>query len=92
MGYLIWLGLWPDEDKGDRLRAWRHLTRLSRLGAVDIVAQADKNRARMNTTDMAERQAHLARLQETAADPVKARAFLLCSSMIEGLRRAEALA
>ena len=28
-------------DKGDRLRAWRHLTRLARLGAVDIVAEAD---------------------------------------------------
>jgi hypothetical protein len=28
-------------DKGDRLRAWRHLTRLARLGSVDIVAQAD---------------------------------------------------
>ena len=31
-------------------------------------------------------------LQATAADPVKARAFLLRSSMIEGLKRAEALA
>ncbi len=28
-------------DKGDRLRAWRHLTRLAALGPVDIVAQAD---------------------------------------------------
>jgi sugar transferase (PEP-CTERM/EpsH1 system associated) len=28
-------------DKGDRLRAWRHLTRLSSLGPVDVVAQAD---------------------------------------------------
>lgn len=28
-------------DKGDRLRAWRHLQRLSELGAVDLVAQAD---------------------------------------------------
>ncbi len=58
----------------------------------DIVAQADKNRARMNTTDTAERHAYLKSLQETAADPVKARAFLLRSSMIDGLRRAEALA
>ena len=58
----------------------------------DIVAQADKNRARMNTTDEVERQTYLRSLQETAADPVKARAFLLRSSMIEGLRRSEALA
>lgn len=28
-------------DKGDRLRAWRHLTRLSELGEVDLVAMAD---------------------------------------------------
>jgi sugar transferase (PEP-CTERM/EpsH1 system associated) len=28
-------------DKGDRLRAWRHLTRLATLGPVDLVAQAD---------------------------------------------------
>jgi sugar transferase (PEP-CTERM/EpsH1 system associated) len=28
-------------NKGDRLRAWRHLTRLARLGPVDIVAEAD---------------------------------------------------
>lgn len=32
-------------DKGDRLRAWRHLTRLSRLGPVDIVAEADDEHA-----------------------------------------------
>jgi len=28
-------------DKGDRLRAWRHLQRLAALGPVDLVAQAD---------------------------------------------------
>ncbi len=58
----------------------------------DIVAQADANRARMNTTDAGERRAHLRRLQAIAADPDKARAFLLRSSMIEGLRRAEEMA
>lgn len=58
----------------------------------DIVAQADANRARMNDTDPAARRAHLERLQAIAADPEQARAFLLRSSMIEGLRRAEALA
>jgi hypothetical protein len=31
-------------------------------------------------------------LQRTAADPEKAKAFLLKSSMIEGLRRSQALA
>lgn len=32
-------------DKGDRLRAWRHLQRLSRIAEVDIVAQADDEAA-----------------------------------------------
>lgn len=32
-------------DKGDRLRAYRHLTRLQRLGPVDLVAQADTEQA-----------------------------------------------
>ncbi|TNF57742.1 MAG: FAD-dependent monooxygenase [Rhodobacteraceae bacterium] len=57
----------------------------------DIVGQADQNRARMNATDPARRRAELARLQAIAADPQAARDFLLRSSMIEGLRRAEAL-
>jgi 3-(3-hydroxy-phenyl)propionate hydroxylase len=58
----------------------------------DIVAQADANRARMNATDPNERAEHLARLKAIAGDPAKARDFLLRSSMIEGLRRAETLA
>lgn len=58
----------------------------------DILAQADANRARMNQTDPEARRAELARLQAIAADPGRARAFLLRSSMIEGLRRAETLA
>lgn len=57
----------------------------------DIVGQADKNRARMNNTDPAARRAHLEELQRIAADPIQARKFLLRSSMIEGLRRAEAM-
>ena len=57
----------------------------------DIVAQADTNRSRMNTRDERTRRDHLAELQAIAADPEKARAFLLRSSMIQGLRRSEAL-
>lgn len=57
----------------------------------DIVGQADQNRARMNAKDEGARRAHLAELQAIAADPVRARGFLLRSSMIEGLRRAEGL-
>jgi 3-(3-hydroxy-phenyl)propionate hydroxylase len=57
----------------------------------DIVAQADKNRARMNATDPEARRAHLDELKRIADDPELSRAFLLRSSMIEGLRRGEAL-
>ncbi len=57
----------------------------------DIVGQADRNRARMNTGDPVQRRAHLADLQAIAADPARARDFLLTSSMIAGLRRAETL-
>lgn len=57
----------------------------------DIVAQADSNRARMNTTDESERRAQLDHLRRIAADPQQARAFLRKSSMIEGLARAETI-
>lgn len=57
----------------------------------DIVQQADTNRARMNTLDPIERAAHLKNLQDIAADPVKARAFLRKSSMIDGLEHAKAI-
>jgi 3-(3-hydroxy-phenyl)propionate hydroxylase len=57
----------------------------------DIVQQADTNRARMNTLDPIERAAHLKNLQDIAADPVKARAFLRKSSMIDGLEHAAAI-
>ena len=77
---------------GDPTRLDTYEARRRPIARDDIVAQADKNRVRMNTTDEAERRAYLRSLQETAGDPVKAREFLLRSSMIEGLRRAEALA
>lgn len=55
-----------------------------------VVQQADKNRSRMKERDPERRRAILADLQATARDPVRCRAFLLKSSMIEGLRRAPA--
>ena len=58
----------------------------------DILAQADENRRRMNATDPEERRRHLASLQAIAGDPDQARRFLMRSSMIAGLRRAEAIA
>lgn len=57
----------------------------------DILAQADRNRARMRERDPARRRATLADLQATCADRDKLRAFLRRSSMIDGLERAAAV-
>jgi 2-polyprenyl-6-methoxyphenol hydroxylase-like FAD-dependent oxidoreductase len=57
----------------------------------EIMAQADRNRARMRERDPARRRALLADLQAIAADPARLRAHLLRTSMIEGLRRAQAV-
>ena len=57
----------------------------------DILAQADRNRARMRERDPERRKLLLRELQETVADPERHRAFLLRSSMINGLKRAAAL-
>ena len=57
----------------------------------EIMAQADRNRARMRERDPARRRALLADLQATAADPARLRAHLLRTSMIDGLRRAAAV-
>lgn len=55
-----------------------------------IIAQADRNRRRMRERDPARRQLLLRELQEIAADPMRARTYLLESAMITGLRRAAA--
>lgn len=57
----------------------------------EIIAQADTNRKRMNTTDPTARSAHLQAMQCIAADQHKSREFLLKSSMISGLQRAAAI-
>lgn len=57
-----------------------------------VQAQSVRNRQIMNTRDPAEREAYYDELRRTAADPVKARAYLLRSSMIQSLRDLEAVA
>jgi 3-(3-hydroxy-phenyl)propionate hydroxylase len=57
-----------------------------------ILAQAHQNRTRMQERDPAKRRETLANLQAIAADPARAREYLLKSSMITGLRQAEAVA
>ncbi len=58
------------------------------VAATYVNEQADKNHRRMQIRDPAERQAILSEMQATAADPDRAKAFLLRSSMIAGLREA----
>lgn len=70
----------------------RYVRRRRPVAEREIIAQADRNRARMWETDPERRRALLADLQATAADPVKARAHLLRSSMIAGLREAATIA
>lgn len=56
-----------------------------------IIAQAHQNRTRMQERDPVKRRETLRELQATAADPVRAREYLLRTSMITGLRQAAAL-
>ena len=68
-----------------------HLDRYTRrrkpIAETEILVQADRNRARMQERDPARRRELLANLQHTAADKGLARAHLLRTSMIEGLRK-----
>ena len=57
-----------------------------------IIAQADRNRARMREKDPARRRAMLTELQAVTADRARLRDYLLKSSMIEGLRQAAQIA
>ena len=57
-----------------------------------ILAQSGRNRARMQERDPAKRLAALRELQALASDPERALKHLLRTSMIEGLRQAEAIA
>ena len=54
-----------------------------------IAAQADRNRKRMTQKNPSARQRALETLQATAADPTRAREYLLRSSMIDGLSDAK---
>ena len=78
--------------EGEPLEILDRYTRRRRPVAQDeIMAQADRNRARMQERDPERRRVLLSELQAIAADPVKAKAYVLRSSMIAGLRRAAAV-
>lgn len=61
------------------------------IAEEEIIAQAHHNRTRMLERDDSKRQAMLDDLKRTTDDPVKLKAYLLKSSMFEGLRRAAAV-
>jgi 3-(3-hydroxy-phenyl)propionate hydroxylase len=69
----------------------RYTRRRRPIAEREILAQADRNRARMQERDPTRRRAMLKELQATASDPKKCRAHLLRSSMIAGLRAAAAI-
>lgn len=66
----------------DRYERQRRPTALA-----EIMAQADRNRARMREPDPARRRAMLAELQAITADRDRLKAHVMRSSMIEGLRQ-----
>jgi 3-(3-hydroxy-phenyl)propionate hydroxylase len=78
--------VWKGEAQAGLLD--RYTRRRRPIAEREIIAQADRNRARMRERDPARRAALLAELQATAGDPVRAREHLLRSSMITGLRAA----
>jgi 2-polyprenyl-6-methoxyphenol hydroxylase-like FAD-dependent oxidoreductase len=60
------------------------------IAEEEIIQQAHRNRSRMQERDPARRREMLAALQRLQADPDELKAYLLKTSMIEGLRRAAA--
>jgi 3-(3-hydroxy-phenyl)propionate hydroxylase len=61
------------------------------VAAAEILRQADANRGRMRNPDAGFRREAMKRLQAIANDRERSREYLLASSMIAGLRRAEAV-
>ena len=57
--------------------------------AEQIIKQADENRKRMTEKNYQKRQKSLEALQVIEKDPLMCKAFLMKSSMFEGLRKAE---
>jgi 3-(3-hydroxy-phenyl)propionate hydroxylase len=81
----VWFGE-AEEDELDRYDAQRRTT------AIDYLqAQTIRNKKRLEEKDPEIRRRNLAELSETAADPERARQFLLATSMIASVRRAATL-
>ena len=61
------------------------------IAEQEILAQADKNRSRMQERDAERRQVMMAEMQAMLADPVQHKAYVMRSSMIVGLRKSEGI-
>ncbi|QGN55835.1 NAD(P)/FAD-dependent oxidoreductase [Novosphingobium sp. Gsoil 351] len=80
-------------DGGDEAVVFARYSRTRKAIAEEqILAQAHRNRTRMQERDPTRRRAELAALQAIAEDPIRCREHLLKTSMIAGLRQAEAMA
>ncbi|ANY21074.1 Para-nitrophenol 4-monooxygenase [Tsuneonella dongtanensis] len=76
---------------GDLARLGRYSRRRKAVAEDAILAQAHRNRTRMQERDPVKRREELEALQRIANDPVRCREHLLKTSMIAGLRQAEAI-
>jgi 3-(3-hydroxy-phenyl)propionate hydroxylase len=82
--------VWRDEAPAELLDKY---VRQRRAANVDFVqAQSIRNKQLLQERDPQVRQAHFDELRQTAADPAQARDYLLRSSMIWSIRRAESVA
>ncbi len=82
---LVWFGE-AEDDELDRYEVQRRTT------AIDYLqAQTIRNKKRLEEKDPDIRRRNLDELRETAADPERARQFLLATSMIASVRRAATL-
>jgi 3-(3-hydroxy-phenyl)propionate hydroxylase len=80
--------VWRGDEAFDALD--RYTRQRRPVAREQILEQAHANRTRMQERDPERRRAELRRLQAIADDPKQAREYLLRSSMITGLRQAEA--
>jgi 3-(3-hydroxy-phenyl)propionate hydroxylase len=79
--------VWRGEADQDELDVY---VRQRRAATVEQVQQMSiRNKRQLEERDLAVQRAHLAELMEIAADPRRARAHLLDTSMISGLRRSQ---
>ena len=70
----------------------RYTRRRRPIALNEVLSQADRNRARMQERDPAKRREIFCGLQAMLADRAQAQAYMMRSSMIDGVRKAAAVA